>query len=188
LGLITSSASRATKAASWSEQKSSCRSVFFPSEYDTGWVKDHGRLERCQLQRVAVSPEESGLCGCWQFIAVWRQRGELRQGKVVEKEEEYQFYCTSLAQADHPAQELVQMIRGHWSACEIGAHYRRDVTLKEDASRIREAAQPMATLRNLVLGLFELQKDREQTKSQYVPNWQRKMTASMAIQLIKIGP
>ena len=136
---------------------------------------------------MTLSPEEAGLCGCWQFIAVWRQREQLRQGKVTETEQEYQFYCTSLAQAQHTAQELVEIIRGHWSACEIGAHYRRDVTLGEDASRIRKAAQPMATLRNLVLGLFELQKDREQTDSKYVPSWQRKMSASTAIKLIKGG-
>ena len=139
------------------------------------------------MQRVAVSPEESGLCGCWQFIAIWRQREELRQGKVVDTQEDYQFYCASLAQAEHTAAELLEIIRGHWSACEIGAHYRRDVTLGEDASQIRKAAQPMATLRNLVLGIFELQKDREQTDSQWVPGWQRKMTASRAIKLIKGG-
>jgi hypothetical protein len=142
-------------------------------------------LTRWRLQRVALSPQEAGLCGCWQFIAVWRQREELRQGKVVDTQEEYQFYSTSLAHGEHTAQELLQIIRGHWSACEIGAHYRRDVTLGEDASQIRQAAQPMATLHNLVLGLFELQKDREQTDCPFVPNWQRKMTASMAIQLIK---
>jgi hypothetical protein len=43
---------------------------FFPSEYDTGWSKEHGRLVRWRVQRVALSPEEAGLCGCWQFIAV----------------------------------------------------------------------------------------------------------------------
>ena len=171
-----------------SERKRSCPKVFFPPEYDTGWVKDHGRLERCRLQRVILSPEEAGLCGCWQFIAVWRQREELRQGKVIQKEEEYQFYCSSLGPNEQTAQQLVEVIRGHWSACEIGSHYRRDVTLGEDASQIRKAAQPMATLRNLVLGLFELQKDREQTDCRFVPNWQRKMSASMAIQLIKERP
>jgi predicted transposase YbfD/YdcC len=106
---------------------------------------------------------------------------------VVAKEEEYQFCATSLAHAEYGARELVEIIRRHWSACEIGSHYWRDVPLGEDASRIREAAQPMATLRNLVLGLFELQKDRLQTDSQYVPGWQRKMAASMAIKLIKGG-
>jgi hypothetical protein len=43
------------------------------------------------------------LCGCWQFIAVWRERQELRQGKVTEQSQEYSFYCTSAAIApSHP--------------------------------------------------------------------------------------
>jgi hypothetical protein len=62
--------------------------------------------------------------------------------------------------------------------------------LGEDASQIsgRNAAQAMATLRNLVLGLFELQRDKETANAPYVPGWRRKMTASAALQLIKKGP
>ena len=52
-------------------------------------------MVRWRLQRVSLSPEEAGLCGCWQFIAVWRERQELRKGKVIEQSEEYAFYCTS---------------------------------------------------------------------------------------------
>lgn len=44
----------------------------FLAEYDTGWIKDHGRLNRWRLQRVNLSQEEAGLCGCWQFVSVWR--------------------------------------------------------------------------------------------------------------------
>ena len=51
-------------------RKNGCPKIFFPSEYDTGWTKEHGRLVRWRLQRVTVSPEEAGLCGCWQFLAV----------------------------------------------------------------------------------------------------------------------
>ena len=70
-----------------------------------------------------------------------------------------------------------------------GSHYRRDVTLGEDASQIsgRNAAQAMATLRNLVLGLFELQKDQEKANAPNVPGWRRKMTASAALRLITKG-
>ena len=42
----------------------------------------------------------------------------------------------------------------------------------------------MATLRNLVLGLFELQKHRGKTDG-YVPGWQRSMSGSHALALIK---
>jgi predicted transposase YbfD/YdcC len=85
------------------------------------------------------------------------------------------------------AQALLSHIRGHWAACENGSHYRRDVTLGEDASQIssQNAARSMATLRNLILGLFELQKQTQASNSEFVPGWRRKMTASAAIKLIK---
>ena len=125
---------RQPKWHSWSALNSSSRKIFFPSEYDTGWIKEHGRLVRWRLQRVSLSPEEAGLCGCWQFVAVWRERKELRQGKVTEESEEYSFYCTSAAPKQYSAQQLLQIIRNHWSSSENGAHYRRDVSLGEDAS------------------------------------------------------
>jgi hypothetical protein len=172
--------------ASWSELKSSCPKVFFPPEYDTGWLKEHGRLVRWRLQRVSLSPEEAGLCGCWQFLAVWRERQELRQGKVTQTSEEYSFYCTSAAPGQYSAQQLLQTIRDHWSASENGSHYRRDVSLGEDASRIggRQGAFLMATLRNLLLGLFELQKHRGQTKARTFPGWRRSLTNTQKLQLI----
>lgn len=133
-----------------------------------------------------MTPEQAGLTGCWQFIAVWRERQHLRNGEVVEKSEEYSFYTSSFARDEHTAAELAAFIRGHWNAIEIGAHYRRDRTLGEDASQIskRSTAQVMAALRNVVLGLFELQKDRGQTKAAYLPSWQRLLSATLVIRLV----
>ena len=141
---------------------------------------------RWRIQRVSVSPEEAGLCGCWQFIAVWRERQELRGGKVIGQSEEYAFYCTSAAPGQYTGQQLLQAIRDHWGASENGAHYRRDVSLGEDASRIskRTGAYVMATLRNLLLGLMELQRHRGQTKARTFPGWRRKLTTSQKLQLI----
>ena len=146
-------------------------------------------MNRWSLQRVSVAPENAGLTGCWQFIAVLRERQELRRGKVVDESADYAYYVTSLDDEQATARELAQHIRGHWAACENGSHYRRDVTLGEDASQIsgRNAAQAMATLRNLLLGLFELQSDQEKTTAPNVPSWRRKMTASAALQLITKG-
>lgn len=143
-------------------------------------------MVRWRLQRVPLSPEEAGLCGCWQFIAVWREQKKLRRGKVIEESEEYSFYATSAAPQQHSAAQLLQFIRGHWSASENGSHYRRDVSLGEDASQIsgRTGAFVMATLRNLVLGLFELQKDRGKTCARTFPAWRRKLTTPEKIQLL----
>lgn len=106
---------------------------------------------------------------------------------MVEQSEEYAFYATSIAYQEKTARELLQIIRGHWAACENGAHYRRDVTLGEDQSLIagRTGAFVMATLRNMVLGLFELQKHKGRTKAAFLPNWLRAMTQSQALKLIK---
>jgi hypothetical protein len=86
----------------------------------------------------------------------------------------------------HSADQLIQVILDHWSASENGVHYRRDVSLGEDASRIsgRNGAYALATLRNLLLGLFELQKHRGQTKARTFPGWRRKLTGSQKIQLL----
>ncbi len=48
----------------------------------------------------------------------------------------------------------MEIVRGHW-AIENGLHYRKDKTLKEDACRLKrgEAAQVMAVINNLIVGL-----------------------------------
>jgi predicted transposase YbfD/YdcC len=117
---------------------------------------------------------------------VWRERQELRRGKVVQTSEEYAFYCTSAAPKQYTAQRLLQAIREHWAAAENGSHYRRDVSLGEDASRIsgRGGAYVMATLRNLLLGLMELQRHRGKTQACTFPGWRRKLTMAHKIQLL----
>lgn len=143
-------------------------------------------MVRWRIQRVALSPEQAGLCGCWQFLAVWRERQELRQGKVTQQSEEYSFYATSAAPKQYTAGQLLQAIRDHWAATENGSHYRRDVSLGEDASRIsgRGGAYVMATLRNLLLGLMELQRHRGKTQARTFPAWRRQLTTTQKIQLI----
>jgi predicted transposase YbfD/YdcC len=141
---------------------------------------------RWRLQRVSLSPEEAGLCGCWQFLAVWRERQELRAGKASASSAEYAFYCTSAAARQYSARQLLQSIRDHWGASENGAHYRRDVSLGEDASRIsgRTGAFVMATLRNLLLALFELQRHRGKTRARTFPGWRRQLTTTQKFQLL----
>ena len=51
---------------------------------------------------------------------------------------------------------LLRLIRRHWYI-ENRVHWRRDVTLKEDVSRVREGQTPhvMAALNNVVLALMD---------------------------------
>lgn len=62
---------------------------------------------------------------------------------------------TSLSAERADAGRLEKLARGHWGI-ENGLHYRRDVTMGEDASRIRKGVAPqvMAALRNSILHLL----------------------------------
>lgn len=150
------------------------------------WEKDHHRLDRRRLKRVTVSPEEIGLCGCWQVIAVRRERVELGR-KAKPPSDEIGYYATSVGSEQLNDTELMQAIRGHWSAIENGAHHRRDVSFGEDASGISErgAAQVMACLRNLALGYYELALERGQTKAPSAKARCRQMTFAAALALLK---
>ena len=71
-----------------------------------------------------------------------------------ETSSEIAYGVTSLTAAAAPPTRLLQLNRGHWGI-ENGLHYRRDVTLHEDAGRSTVTAfgHIMATLGNLVIGL-----------------------------------
>ncbi|MDQ3990581.1 MAG: ISAs1 family transposase [Actinomycetota bacterium] len=62
---------------------------------------------------------------------------------------------TSLTAREAAPEHLAGYARGHWSI-ENKIHWVRDVTYREDASRVRTGARPriMVTLRNLAVGLI----------------------------------
>jgi predicted transposase YbfD/YdcC len=126
---------------------------------------------------VAVSPEEVGLCGCWQVIAVERSSQKHHKPKASASVE-IGCYATSLTFQERDEQQLMEAIRGHWSAIENGTHYRRDVTLGEDACRTasRNGAAVLASLRNLANGLYELQKERKHTAVDTLKSWCQQQT------------
>jgi hypothetical protein len=78
---------------------------------------------------------------------------------VVEQEgtrsHETRYFITSAPRELAEAGVLLAWARGHWSI-ENRSHYVRDVTLGEDASRIRKGRGPeiMAALRNAAIGFF----------------------------------
>ena len=73
--------------------------------------------------------------------------------------------------------------REHWSAIENGGHYRRDVSFGEDANGVspRGAAQVLACLRNLALGVYELARERERTGAPSARSRCRQMTFAAAL-------
>jgi hypothetical protein len=65
------------------------------------------------------------------------------------------YGITSLPAAQAAAARLMALVRNPWSI-EQGLHYRRDVTVQDDACRrqARTAAQGLAVLNNLTIGVI----------------------------------
>jgi len=141
---------------------------------------------RRRIARVAVTPEEIGLCGCWQIIAVRRERIEFGR-KAKPPSDEIWCYATSVAYDQMSEEELLEVIRGHWDAIENGSHYRRDVSLGEDTSQVskRGAAQVMATLRNLTIGIQELEEHQGCSTPEGLKSWCRKQTFATASKFLQ---
>ena len=58
---------------------------------------------------------------------------------------------------------------------ENGVHYRRDVSFGEDRCRVRHrnGAEVLATLRNLAIGVYELELERGRTQASSLRHWMR---------------
>ena len=126
------------------------------------------------------------MCGCWQVIAVRRERHEL-DPRAEQPSDVIGYYATSLAADEMTDDELLEAIRGHWSAIENGVHHRRDVSFGEDACRVaqRSAAHALATLRNLAIGLYEIQCSRDRMDANGCKSWCRRMTVAEALTLLR---
>jgi predicted transposase YbfD/YdcC len=83
-----------------------------------------------------------------QVMRIVRTR-EIR-GKVST---EVAYFVTSLTKAEASPERLLALARAHWGI-ENTLHWRRDVCMNEDRSRIRAGARPFASLRNLALALI----------------------------------
>lgn len=73
----------------------------------------------------------------------------------TKKTVEVVYGITSLSAEEADAKQLLAFVRDHWQI-ENGLHYVRDVTLGEDACRVRKEAAPqvLAALRNAVVHLL----------------------------------
>jgi hypothetical protein len=114
--------------------------------------KRSGRHERRRLQastRLAAYSD-------WPHLAqVCRLVRTTRCGGVETVEIDYAITSVPRGQAD--AVQLLAWWRGHWGI-ENRSHYVRDVTLDEDACRIRtgHAPQNLAAFRNAIVSMLRL--------------------------------
>lgn len=154
---------------------------------------------RRRIKTLEVSPQEIGLCGCWQIAAVERATIDLTKPKAQQlPQTEIACYVTSRPQSELDNKAMLDAIVGHWAGIENGVHRTRDVTLGEDACRVgrpkradiddpkvtaqrRNAARNLVTLRNFAIGLYNLLRHKNKTKAPSLASWRRSMTTPEAL-------
>lgn len=117
-------------------------------------TKGHGRLTSHTLTSSSLLNAISDWPNLAQVFQVVREVRYIKSGKTTL---ETSYGITSLSAAQSSPRQLLTLKGGHW-AIENKLHYCRDVTFHEDACRlaIGHAAQTIAVLNNLTLGLLRL--------------------------------
>jgi predicted transposase YbfD/YdcC len=131
--------------------------------------KGHGRREYRRLTVSSLLADYSD----WPYLAQAFEIVRISQvGRQVSREERYGI--TSAPAHLLSARRLMAVVRGHWQI-ENGLHYRRDVSLHEDASQVRmgQAPQVLAGLNNAVCGILA------RAGLTNLPAFQRSMAAAL---------
>lgn len=113
--------------------------------------KQCGRVE----QRTILTSTQLNEYLEWPHVAqVFRIERVVHHAHRLGKRRQIIYGLTSLPPQQAGPQELLDLFREYWGI-ESGLHYRRDVTLREDATHFKsqQAAHNMAILNNLVIGL-----------------------------------
>lgn len=113
----------------------------------------HGRLE----QRVlTLMRDDEGFLDWPGVQQVFKLERHFTQQKTGEKSTEVIYGLTSCDPDRASAEQVLTWTRLYWGI-ENGLHYRRDVTLKEDATRISQPrlAKAMAAINNFVVSLSQ---------------------------------
>jgi len=117
--------------------------------------KAHGRIETRTLTTSEMLNSYAAWPGLAQVYRLERHFQWQRNGRCYRTSREVEFGITSLTRQEASPVRLLQIRRAHWGI-ETGLHYRRDVTLKEDATRMTlgNTGKVMASINNLVLALI----------------------------------
>ena len=93
--------------------------------------------------------------GLAQVYRLERQFQWRRNGRCYRTSCEVEFGITSLTRKQASPTDLLHFRRTHWGI-ETGLHYRRDFTMKEDATRMTlgDMGKVMASINNLILALI----------------------------------
>ena len=113
--------------------------------------KNRGRVETRCLTTCSRLAESSDWPYLQQVFQLERRRVMRLTGEI---QTETVYGGTSLTAREASPQRLLELNREYWGI-ENGLHYRRDVTLREDAGRtkFKRFGQVIASLNNLIIGL-----------------------------------
>lgn len=113
--------------------------------------KGHGRIEKRTLM---VSTDLNDYLDWPHLAQVFRIERTIWHEKYKGHTRQVVYGLTSLTPAEASPDQLLAYVRQYWGI-ENGLHYRRDVTLQEDATRLTvgNAGHTMAIFNNLVIGL-----------------------------------
>ncbi|MCB9419214.1 MAG: ISAs1 family transposase [Ardenticatenaceae bacterium] len=113
----------------------------------------HGRLEKRTLTLMVDEEQFLDWPGVHQVFQLERETTHLRTGRETT---ELAYGITSCTPEITSAKQMLQWTRQYWGI-ENGLHYRRDVTLREDATRISQPAlaKTMSAINNFVVGLTQ---------------------------------
>jgi len=117
--------------------------------------KGHGRIEIRTLTTSEMLNVYAAWPGLAQVYRLERQFHWRRNGRTYRTSNAVEFGITSLTRTQAAPEQLLLIRRAHWGI-ETGLHYRRDVTLKEDVTRmtVGNTGKVMASINNLVLALI----------------------------------
>lgn len=92
-------------------------------------------------------------CGSRAIVRICSTRTEKKTGKSSVEE---RYYLSSQEPGERTALGWITLSRGHWAGVENRNHYRRDATLGEDGTRLRQsrALINLALLRSVNLRLL----------------------------------
>jgi predicted transposase YbfD/YdcC len=165
---------------------------FVPSRQAKGWhvpqlprtvaqstEKAHGRLEQ---RTLTLMTDETGFVD-WpalqQVFKLERKVTYCRTGLVTE---ETVYGITSRSPEQATAEQVLAWTRSYWGIGN-GLHYRRDATLREDATRMsnENQAQVVATLNNFIVGLVN------KLRFSNLPTARRDFDAQINLQLANLS-
>ncbi len=114
-------------------------------------TKNHGRLETRRLTTSGLLREYAQWPYLEQVFQLQRRVVQLKTGQV---QHQVVYGLTSLRADEASPERLLEINQDYWGI-ENGLHYRRDKTLREDATRTGNPhlGEALAILNNLVIGL-----------------------------------